>query len=135
MAFKLGKESRRIMTPENSNILKRKDTPILQRDLEDGVLAEANNDGTIYISNKIKKGSKKWNRAIRHELQHMNDMESGRAAYGDNWVMWEDKIYFRKEEDGIPVIDGPNGRWPEGHPMHPWEAEAIMAEEFNDIKE
>ena len=132
MAFKLGKESRRIMTPENSNILKRKDTPILQRDLEDGVLAEANNDGTIYISNKIKKGSKKWNRAIRHELQHMNDMESGRAAYGDNWVMWEDKIYFRRTIDGEKFIDGPNGRWPEGHINHPWEEVAIKAENNNN---
>ena len=132
MAFKLGKESRRIMTPENSNILKRKDTPILQRDLEDGVLAEANNDGTIYISNKIKKGSKKWNRAIRHELQHMDDMESGRAAYGDNWVMWEDKIYFRRTIDGEKFIDGPNGRWPEGHKNHPWEEVAIKAENNNN---
>ena len=53
---------------------------------------------------------------------------SGRADYGDDWVMWEDNIYFRKEVDGQPVIDGPNGRWPEGHPNHPWEAEAIKAE-------
>ena len=30
--------------------------------------------------------------------------------------------------DGEDVIDGPNGRWPEGHKNHPWEAEAIQAE-------
>ena len=29
-------------------------------------------------------------------------------------------------------IDGPNGRWPEGHPNHPWEAEAIKAENSNN---
>ena len=51
-------------------------------------------------------------------------MESGRADYGDNWVMWEGKVYLRKSG----YIDGPNGRWPEGHPNHPWEAEAIEAE-------
>ena len=38
------------------------------------------------------------------------------------------KSYFRKTDNGTPVIDGPNGRWPEGHPNHPWEAEAIQAE-------
>jgi hypothetical protein len=42
--------------------------------------------------------------------------------------MWEGKVYIRKEENGIPVIEGPNGKWPEGHPNHPWEAEAIQAE-------
>ena len=66
---------------------------------------------------------------MKHELKHKEQMESGRAAYGDNWVMWEDKIYIRKEEDGQPIIDGPNGKWPEGHPTHPWEAEAIEAED------
>ena len=55
-------------------------------------------------------------------------MDQGRSAYGDNWVYWEGNVYLRKEVNGQPVIDGPNGRWPEGHPNHPWEAEAIKAE-------
>jgi hypothetical protein len=38
--------------------------------------------------------------------------------------MWEDNIYIRKNG----MIDGPNGRWPEGHKNHPWEQEAIDAE-------
>ena len=29
------------------------------------------------------------------------------------------------------MIDGPAGRLPEGHPDHPWEAEAIAAENEN----
>ena len=32
------------------------------------------------------------------------------------------------EIDGVKVIDGPNGRWPEGHEAHPWEQKAIQAE-------
>ena len=59
----------------------------------------------------------------------MEDMETGRAQYGDNWVMWEDKIYFRKEIEGEMVIDGPAGRLPEGHEDHPWEQVAIEAED------
>ena len=93
------------------------------------MLAEANNDGTIYVSPDLKPNSKKFKEVVKHELQHMNDMESGRAQYGDNWVMWEDKIYFRKEIDGDMYIDGPAGRLPEGHPDHPWEAVAIDAED------
>ena len=60
----------------------------------------------------------------------MEQIASGRAAYGDGWVMWEGDIYLRKEDNGVNVIDGPNGRWPEGHPNHPWEAEAIQAEKL-----
>ena len=48
--------------------------------------------------------------------------------------MWEDNIYVRKEVDGETVIDGPSSRWPEGHPNHPWEAEAIAAEKINTKK-
>ena len=69
-----------------------------------------------------------FNRVIKHEMAHIKQMEEGRADYGDNWVMWEGKIYIRKDENGEPIIDGPNGKWPEGHPNHPWEAEAIQAE-------
>ena len=57
-------------------------------------------------------------------------MADGRAAYGENWVMWEGKIYFRRNIRGVDVIDGPNGRWPEGDENHPWEQEAINAENF-----
>ena len=119
--FKLGKETRKFRTPEN--------TPILKKNLGEGIQAEANNDGTIFVDSSIKEGSKKYNRAIKHEMQHMEDMETGRAQYGDNWVMWEDKIYFRKEINGEMFIDGPAGRLPEGHEDHPWEQAAIEAED------
>jgi|TARA_Y100001973_G_C5199964_1_gene336867 hypothetical protein len=118
--FKLGSERREYRTPQN--------TPIIKKDLEGSVLAEANNDGTIFVDPQLKEGTEKYNKTIKHELQHMNDMESGRAQYGDEWVMWEDKIYFRKEVNGEKVIDGPAGRLPEGHPDHPWEQSAIQAE-------
>jgi ribosomal protein S17 len=114
--FKLGGESREIKTPEN--------TPIIKKKLRKGVLAEANNDGTIYVDPSLKKNSKKYRKTIAHELQHMNDMESGRANYGDNHVEWEGKIYPRKNG----YIQGPNGCLPEGDPKHPWEAVALKAE-------
>ena len=56
-------------------------------------------------------------------------MKEGKSAYCDNWMMCDGKIYLRKQIDGVNVIDGPNGRWPEGDANHPWEAEAIAAED------
>ena len=96
--------------------------------MDDGSLAQANMDGSIDVDPSVNLNSKFGKRLIKHEAKHVQDMQTGRAAYGDNWVMWEDNIYLRGEEDGIKYIDGPNGRWPEGDPHHPWEAEAIAAE-------
>ena len=120
MPFKLGKENRGFKTPDNTNIFK--------KSMPNGDLAHANMDGSIDVDHSIDVNSKMGQRVIKHEEAHIRQIAEGRAAYGDNWVMWEDKIYFRKNENGVPVIDGPNGRWPEGHPNHPWEAEAIQAE-------
>ena len=122
MAFKLGSTSNR---PTHKGGVKVVMTP-----LHGGELAEARNDGTIAInSDKVDASNKPlMNRIVKHEMKHMRDMEEGRAAYGDNWLMWDDKIYFRKTVNGVKVIDGPNGRWPEGSPEHPWEKEAIEAE-------
>ena len=127
MAFKLGSESRDPRTSKNvsfGNRVFRKNS-----DMGPGVVAQANNDGSIDVDPNVNLNSKFGKRVIKHELKHSEQMENGRANYGDNWVMWEYKIYLRREEDGKPVIDGPNGRWPEGHPNHPWEAEAIKAED------
>ena len=120
MAFKLGSGNREFKIPGK--------TPILRKSLEGGVLAEANNDGTITIDSNIPVDSKTFKRAIKHEMKHAEDMETGKAGYGDNWVSWHGDVFFRREINGEKVIDGPNGRWPEGHPAHPWEQEAIQAE-------
>lgn len=116
MSFSLGTESRKIRTSSN--------TPIFRKTLDNGVIAEANMDGSIYVDESIDPNSIEFANAIAHEKVHLEQMKSGRAAYGENWVMWEGKVYFR--DNGY--IDGPNGRWPEGDENHPWEQEAINAE-------
>ena len=117
MAFKLGNRSNKSTHTGGMNVVT---TP-----LEKGTIAEARNDGTIAVSPHVDQSNKKYmNRIMKHESKHARDMEEGKAAYGDNWLMWEDKIYIRKNG----YIDGPNGRWPEGDANHPWEAEAIAAE-------
>jgi hypothetical protein len=127
MAFKLGDEKRKISNSKNVSFAS-KSGLIRHGNPGEGALAQANMDGSIDIDPSIPMNSALGKRIIKHEQKHLEQMDDGRAAYGDNWVMWEDKIYFRGEEDGVKYIDGPNGRWPEGHPYHPWEAEAIEAE-------
>ena len=120
MAFKLGRERRDYKIPGKSKIFKKQ--------LDGDTLAEANMDGSISVDPSVDLNSPLGRRVIKHEKQHIADIESGRAAYNDSVVMWEGKLYIRKEINGEKVIDGPNGRWPEGHPNHPWEQSAINAE-------
>ena len=131
MGFKLGSERRRVNMPNEDRFgsnMPNKGKIIPKDDLEKGILAEANMDGSIFVDSKMNPNSEKFQRTLRHEQQHVEDMDAGRAKYGDEWVMWEDKIYMRKEIDGEKVIDGPAGRLPEGHPDHPWEKSAAEAE-------
>jgi len=132
MGFKLGSERRKVNMPNEGrfgNHMPNKGKIIPKNDLEKGILAEANMDGSIFVNSKMNPNSEKFQKTLRHEQQHVEDMDAGRAKYGDEWVMWEDKIYLRKTIDGEKVIDGPAGRLPEGHPNHPWEKSAIEAEE------
>ena len=120
MAFKLGNRNRDFNLPWKAKLFK--------KNFDDGTVAEANMDGTIDIDSALDLKSEFGKRVIKHEEKHLEQIESGKAAYNDSVVMWEGKLYVRKEIDGVGVIDGPNGRWPEGHKNHPWEAEAIQAE-------
>jgi len=116
MSFTLGQEDRKVRTSSNA--------PIYRKKLDDDIIAEANMDGSIFVNENVDPDSPMFRTAIKHEQEHLDQMADGRAAYGDNWVMWEGKIYFRNNGH----IDGPNGRWPEGDENHPWEQEAIAAE-------
>tara|TARA_R110002074_G_scaffold33992_2_gene94025 strand:- start:1064 stop:1429 length:366 start_codon:yes stop_codon:yes gene_type:complete len=119
MGFKLGSERREVRTAKN--------TPILKRKLGENINAEANMDGTIFIDSSIKKGTATYNKAVSHELKHMNQMESGKAKYDNYSVTWKGKKH--KRQDGSIEY---NGRWyPEGHKDLPWEKEAINAETTN----
>ena len=122
MPFKLGSEKRGVKSSKNVSIVR---TPI-----EGTAIARANNDNTIDVDPSVNINSKAGAKVIAHEMKHIEQMQQGRNDYGDGWMMWEGKIYIRGEEDGIKYIDGPNGRCPERHPNHPWEAEAIEAEKL-----
>ena len=116
MAFKLGKESRKYRTPDNTQIIKKK--------LDEGILAEANMDGTIFINSNIQPGSAEEKEVINHEMRHANDMKIGKLAYGDDFVKWNGNIYPRQDINGKDMIKV-DGQWKEaGTHDFPWEEEA-----------
>ena len=120
MGFKLGKETRRI---RNS-----KDTPIFRKNLDKGILGEANMDGSIYVDKDVPKGSALEKKVIRHESVHAKEMKSGKIAYGDDYVRDGKKTYHRKTRNGKDMVKV-NGEWYEvGDDRLPWEKRAKKAE-------
>tara|TARA_R110002110_G_scaffold388358_1_gene600489 strand:+ start:445 stop:837 length:393 start_codon:yes stop_codon:yes gene_type:complete len=125
MAFKLGSSRTPALNKgqvESKHSYKQADssipgTPVLRKDLEGGVLGEANNDGTIFISNKLHPGSQEEKHVLMHEMVHQTDMKIGKLAYDDNYIKWNGEIYNRK--DGM--IDYNGEILPEGSKEFPWE--------------
>ena len=112
----MGKERRKIRTPKN--------TKIVRKDLDPGILGEANMDGSIFIDKDVPKGSALEKRVIRHESVHAKEMKQGKIAYGDDYVRDGNKTYHRK--DGKIKY---NGKWyEEGSNVFPWEKRAKKAE-------
>ena len=99
-------------------------TPVIKKNLGKNINAEANNDGTIFVDKSIKEGTTAYKKAVKHELEHMNQMESGRANYTDNSLIWEGKSYPRKNGK----INYEGNWYEEGDHSLPWEKEAIAAE-------
>ena len=120
MAFKLGSEKRGVKNSKN--------TPIIRKTLDQGVLGEANKDGSIFIDKSVPKGSALEKRVINHEQKHLDHMSDPdpqrRLSYGDDYVRYHGKTYPRK--NGKIKY---NGKWhEEGSMAFPWEQAAKKAE-------
>ena len=110
MAFKLKNQS-------SFKSGKMKSTPIMRKDLEEGILGEANSDGTIYVSNNVKPDSEQERSVVMHEMKHMTDMKIGKLGYTDNEITWNGGK-FERAEGHIKY----EGKWyPEGDKAFPWE--------------
>jgi len=84
-------------------------TPIYERDLEPGVMGEANNNGSILINKNMSQLDKQ--KAVSHEKVHLDQMERGDLDYDNNNVYWKGKKYSRAS-----MIEGAKNL--------PWEKEA-----------
>ena len=99
-------------------------TPIIRVPLEEGVMGEANMDGSIYVSDKIEPGSFEDRQTINHEMRHATDIKIGKLEYADDYIKWNGEMFERETRDGKDMIRI-DGRWKEaGHKGFPWENEA-----------
>ena len=53
-------------------------TPVIRKNLEEGILGEANMDGSIYISNELVPDSLEERQVVNHEMRHATDIRTGK---------------------------------------------------------
>jgi len=99
-------------------------TPVIRKDLEPGVLGEANMDGSIYLSNTVPPNSPIEKEVLLHEMRHATDLKIGKLVYGDNFIKHNGETYPRETRNGKDMIKF-EGKWKEaGNGGFPWENEA-----------
>ena len=135
MGFKLGKGYKPYMT--NGNIRTKfrfsqeaggdasvPGTPVIRKPLGEGIMGEANMDGTIFINNNIIPGSQEEAEVINHEMRHATDIKVGKLAYGDNFVKFNGVVYPRKTINGKDMIIVDGVAKEAGSHDFPWENDA-----------
>ena len=99
-------------------------TPVIRKPLDEGILGEANMDGSIYISDKIIPGSEEERQVVNHEMRHATDMRIGKLAYTDDSVTYNGEVYPRKTINGKDMIIVDGVAKEVGSEDFPWEKEA-----------
>ena len=113
MAFKLGSEKRQIRNSSN--------TPIFRKKLGDGIMGEANNDGSIYVDVSVPE--EEVERVVVHETQHLTDMKIGRTTYDDQAVYHQGQVWARG--DGYITDPFTGKKYEEGSNELPWENDKV----------
>jgi hypothetical protein len=99
-------------------------TPVIQMPLAEGILGEANMDGSIYMSDLLDPNSPEFRQTLNHEMRHATDMRIGKLAYADDSITYNGEVFPRETKKGkdMILIDG---EWKEaGHTGFPWEDDA-----------
>ena len=108
-------------------------TPVIRTNLEEGVLGEANMDGSIYLNENIVPGSFEERQVVSHEMRHATDIKIGKLAYADDHIMYEGEKFERKNINGIDSILV-DGEWKEaGDTGFPWENDANYGNENGTV--
>ena len=84
-AYNLGSKS---IKDENEN-----EFTVIKVELDVGIAGEANNDGTIFVSEDASPARQAY--ALKEELKHQQDMKTGKLGYNDNEVIWNGNSYPR----------------------------------------
>ena len=135
MAYKLGKGYKPYMTNGNIRTKLRFNqeaggdasvpgTPVIRKPLGEGIMGEANMDGTIFINENIVPGSAEEKEVVNHEMRHATDMKIGKLAYGDNFVKYDGMTYPRVTMNGKDMIIVDGVAKEAGDHDFPWENDA-----------
>ena len=135
MGFKLGKGYKPYMTNGNIRTKLRfgqeaggdasvPGTPVIRKPLGEGIMGEANMDGTIFINENIVPGSAEEKEVVNHEMRHATDMKIGKLAYGDNFVKYDGMTYPRVTINGKDMIIVDGVAKEAGDHDFPWENDA-----------
>ena len=99
-------------------------TPVIRIPLEEGIMGEANMDGSIYVNELIEPGSFEDRQTISHEMRHATDMKIGKLAYEDDHITYNGEEFPRMDINGVDSILV-DGKWKEaGDTGFPWEDDA-----------
>jgi len=131
MAFKLGRARQPLASGGNVNkklSFKSDDAsvsgnPVIRKNLDEGILGEANMDGSIFISDQIPHNSPMEKQVLVHEMRHATDMKLGKLAYNDDSVYYDGVTYPRETRGGKDMIKV-DGKWKEAGDDFPWEKTA-----------
>ena len=108
-------------------------TLVIKVPLEEGIMGEANMDGSIYINENLTPGSHDFNQTLNHEMRHATDIKIGKLAYEDNSITYNGKKFARMDVDGVDSILV-DGEWKEaGSHDFPWEVDANNGNENGGI--
>ena len=135
MTYKLGKGYKPYMTNGNIRTKLRFNqeadgdasvpgTPVIRKPLGEGIMGEANMDGTIFINENIVPGSAEEKEVVNHEMRHATDMKIGKLAYGDNFVKYDGMTYPRVTMNGKDMIIVDGVAKEAGDHDFPWENDA-----------
>ena len=99
-------------------------TPVIRVPLEEGIMGEANMDGSIYVNELIQPGSFDDRQTINHEMRHATDIKLGKLSYEDDYITYNGETFPRETRDGKDMIKV-DGKWKEaGDTGFPWENDA-----------
>ena len=84
--------------------------PVFEKKLGDGIVAEANRDGTTFVDPNV--SNKKKKEAVAHENVHHCQMAQGRLDYTEDMVTWKKdtksptRVYKRDQGTLIAMDSG-----------------------------
>lgn len=84
--------------------------PVFEKKLGDGIIAEANRDGTTFVDSSVSDSKKK--EAVDHENVHHEQMQQGKLDYTEDTVTWKKdtkspaRVYKRDQGTLIAMDSG-----------------------------